>query len=42
MSSIEEMAAAMKQYVDDPVPFVRNVLDVSPGEPPCRRLRNAP
>lgn len=32
MSSIEEMAAAMKQYVDDPVPFVRNVLDVSPDD----------
>ena len=32
MENLYEMARAMRRYIHDPVPFVVNVLDVSPDK----------
>ena len=39
MADIEEMATAMRQYIKDPVPFVYNVLDVTPDDWQVEALR---
>ena len=39
MADIDEMAVAMRQYIKDPVPFVYNVLDVTPDDWQVEALR---